>query len=71
VGVNVDGLACPLHRPMTCSRQTRGQHLLSDAVLSHRAAVGGGAFLEDAKPLGLDIQRSLDYLGTYVSESYM
>jgi hypothetical protein len=33
--------------------------------------VGGGAFLEDAKPLGLDIQRSLDYLGTYVSESYM
>jgi hypothetical protein len=24
VGVDVDGLACPLHRPMTCSRQMRG-----------------------------------------------
>jgi hypothetical protein len=26
-GVNVDGLAFPLHRPMTCSCQARGQGL--------------------------------------------
>jgi hypothetical protein len=28
VGVDVDGLACPLHCPMACSRQMRGQGLL-------------------------------------------
>jgi hypothetical protein len=27
VGVNVDGLAYPLHRPTTCSRQTGGHGL--------------------------------------------
>jgi hypothetical protein len=35
VGVDVDGLAYPLHRPMACSHQTRGQCLLPNAVLSH------------------------------------
>jgi hypothetical protein len=34
VGVDLDGLACPLHRPMACSRQMRRQGLLSGAVLS-------------------------------------
>jgi hypothetical protein len=34
VGVDVDGLACPLHCPMTCSYQTRGQGLPSRVVLS-------------------------------------
>jgi hypothetical protein len=37
VGVNVDGLSCPLHYP------TGGQSFLPGAALSHRAAVGGGA----------------------------
>jgi hypothetical protein len=36
VGVDVDGVACPLHRPMTCSRQTGEQGFLSCVVLSHR-----------------------------------
>jgi hypothetical protein len=35
VGVDVDRLACPLHRPMACGCQTRGQGLLSGDVLSH------------------------------------
>jgi hypothetical protein len=36
VGVNVDGLVCPLHHPTDYSRQTRGQCLLPGVVLSHR-----------------------------------
>jgi hypothetical protein len=43
-GVDVDGLACPLHRPTTCSHLSRGQSFLSGAALSHRVALGGGAF---------------------------
>jgi hypothetical protein len=55
VGVDVDGLSCPLHRPMACSHQTRGQSFLPGAALSHRVAVGDSAFLEDVKPPSLDI----------------
>jgi hypothetical protein len=33
-GVDVDGLACPLHRPTVRSYQTRGQSLLSGTILS-------------------------------------
>jgi hypothetical protein len=33
-GVDVDGLAYPLHRPMVCSCQVRGQDLLLGVVLS-------------------------------------
>jgi hypothetical protein len=55
VGVDVDGLPYPLHRPIVCGRLTRGQSFLPDATLSHRVTVGGGAFLGDAKTLGLDI----------------
>jgi hypothetical protein len=36
MGVDVDGLACPLHCPMACDRQMKGQGLLSGVVLSHR-----------------------------------
>jgi hypothetical protein len=36
VGVDVDVLACPLHHPTACSRQTRGQGVLLRDVLSHR-----------------------------------
>jgi hypothetical protein len=39
------GLAYFLHRPMVCDYQTRGQSLLTGAAPSHRATVGGGAFL--------------------------
>jgi hypothetical protein len=69
-GVDVNGLACPLHHPMACSRQIRGQCFLPGTVLSRRAAVGGGAFLGDAKPPGLDICECVDRLGTYVIEFY-
>jgi hypothetical protein len=36
--VDVDGLACPLHHPMSCSHQTRRQGLLPGPVLSHRCS---------------------------------
>jgi hypothetical protein len=55
VVVDVDGIACPLHRPMACSHQTRGQRFLSGVALSHHAAVGNGAFPRDVKSLGFDI----------------
>jgi hypothetical protein len=55
VGVDVNRLACPLHRPMFCGRQTRGQGFLSGTALSRHVVVGCGAFLGDAKPPGLDI----------------
>jgi hypothetical protein len=45
VGVDVDGLACPLHHPMTF------YHALSCLV----AAMGGDVFLGDVKPPSLDI----------------
>jgi hypothetical protein len=32
--VNMDGLACSLHHPTTCSHQMRGQGLLPGVVLS-------------------------------------
>jgi hypothetical protein len=31
-GIDVDGLANPLHYPTACSRQSRGQGFLSDAI---------------------------------------
>jgi hypothetical protein len=56
VGVDVDGLACPLHRPTVCDRQMRGQSFLSGAAPSHRTVVGSGAFWGGGvKLLGLDI----------------
>jgi hypothetical protein len=36
--VDVDGIAYPLHRPMVCSFQTRGQGLLLGIVLSYRCS---------------------------------
>jgi hypothetical protein len=69
VGVDVDGLAYPLHHHTTCSHQMRGQGVLSGVALSHHAAVGGGAFPGNVKPLDLDIRWSVDCLGTCVIES--
>jgi hypothetical protein len=55
VGVDVDGLAYPMHCPMVYIHQMRGQGFLSDVALVHHAIEGGGAFPGDAKPLSLDI----------------
>jgi hypothetical protein len=71
VGADMDGLAYPLHHPTTYNHQTRGQSFLSGVALSYRAAVDGGTFLGGARPPGLDIRRSVDRLGTCVTESYM
>jgi hypothetical protein len=38
VGVDVDGLAYPLHHPTACGRQTRGHGLLLGVVLSRRCS---------------------------------
>jgi hypothetical protein len=35
VGVGVDQLSCPLHRPTACNCQTRGHSFLLGATLSH------------------------------------
>jgi hypothetical protein len=43
VGVDVDGLDFPLHCPMTCSHQMRGQSFFSGAAMSHRVTVGSDA----------------------------
>jgi hypothetical protein len=67
--VNVDGIAYPLHHPTVCSHETREQGFLSDAAISYRAAVGGGAFPGDAKLPSLDIQWRVDRLGTCVTKS--
>jgi hypothetical protein len=55
IGVDMDGLAYPLHRPTVCNRQTKGQGFLPGTVLSRHAAMDSGAFPGDAKPPGLDI----------------
>jgi hypothetical protein len=65
-GVDMDELACPLHRPTAYSRKTRGQGFLPGVVLFHCATVGGGAILWDTKPPGLDICEGADRLGTCV-----
>jgi hypothetical protein len=69
MGVDMDGLAYPLHRPTAYIRQTRGQGVLSSIALSYHAIVGGGAFSGDAKPPSWDIRWSVDHLGTCVIES--
>jgi hypothetical protein len=44
VGVDVDGLVYPLHRPMTHSYQSRGQGLPTRRRLALSFVVGSGAF---------------------------
>jgi hypothetical protein len=67
----VDGLAYSLHHPMACSCHMMGHGFLSSIALSNHVAVGGDAFLGDAKPLGLHIEWSVDHLDTCVTKSYM
>jgi hypothetical protein len=50
VGVDMNGLASYLHRPMVCGRQTRGHSFLSSIDLSHHVTVGGGAFFGVRSP---------------------
>jgi hypothetical protein len=57
VGVNVDGLACPLHHPTACNCQTRRQGFLYGVVLSHHHSgwwcLFGGC---EAPELGYSVQ---------------
>jgi hypothetical protein len=70
VGVDVDRLACPLHRPMACGRQMRGQGLLLGTVLSHHYSWAMAPFRGDVKPPGLDIRWSIDRVDACGTESY-
>jgi hypothetical protein len=38
VRIDVDGLACPVHRPIACDHQTRGQGLMLGVVFSHHCS---------------------------------
>jgi hypothetical protein len=71
VGVDVDELACSLHRPIVYSRQRGGQSFLTGAAPSCHVAVGGGIFPGDVKPLGLDILHCVDCPGICKTESYI
>jgi hypothetical protein len=55
VGVDVHGLAYPLHCLMVYDRQTKGQGFLSGAALSHCDTEGDGGFTGGVNPPGLDI----------------
>jgi hypothetical protein len=50
LGVDMDGLACFLHRPMVCVYQTRVQRFLTVTALSRHATVSGNAFLRVRGP---------------------
>jgi hypothetical protein len=59
----VDRLACPLHALWLATVRPRDS--ASYQALSYPiAAVGGGVFLEDVNPLGLDIWWSVDHPST-------
>jgi hypothetical protein len=68
VGVDVDGLAYPLHRPLFHSCQMRGQSLpLGDVLSCHCSRwwhLSG-----DVKPPGSDIWWRVDRFVTYTTES--
>jgi hypothetical protein len=71
MGVDVNGLAYPLHHPTTCSHQMSQQGPLLGTALFRRVAMDGGTFLGDVKPPGLDIHWRIDRLGTWVTKFYM
>jgi hypothetical protein len=48
-----------------------GQVFLLGTILSHRATVGGGALLGDARPLGSGTCGGADYLGTCIIDLYI
>jgi hypothetical protein len=55
MGVDVDGLTCPLHHPTVCSRQMKGWSFLLGVALSHHVAAGSGTFSGGARPPGQNI----------------
>jgi hypothetical protein len=69
VGVDVDRLACPytILWPAAVRREDKASRQTLSCLV---AAVGGGAFLGDVKPSGLDIWWRIDRLGTCVTKSY-
>jgi hypothetical protein len=71
VGVDVDRLACSLHRPMVYIHQRGKQSFLTNASPCYHAAVGGAVFLGDVKPAGLDILRGVERPVTCKTKSYM
>jgi hypothetical protein len=54
VGVDVDGIAYPMHMPTVRNCQTRGHDLLPSAILSCCCS-GWWCLSGDVKPLGGDI----------------
>jgi hypothetical protein len=71
VGADVDELAYSLRCLMVCNRQRGSLGFLTGIAPSCHVAVGGGVFLVDAKPPGLDILCGVDRPGTCKTESYM
>jgi hypothetical protein len=71
VEADMEGLACSLHCPMVYNHQGGGQSFLTSVVPSCHAIVGGGAFLGDAKPMGLDILHGVDRPSICETKSYM
>jgi hypothetical protein len=70
VGVDVDMLACPctVLGPAAVRQGDRAScHALSCPII----AVGGGTFLANVKPPGLDIWWRVDCMGTCATESLM
>jgi hypothetical protein len=72
MGVDVAGLANPLHRPMVCTHQMRGHSFLLGATMSHHTVVGSGTFLGGVpSPRPWIFDGGVDHLGISVTESYM
>jgi hypothetical protein len=70
VGADVDGLACFLHCPISCSWQTWVPYFLTGAALSDHDAMADGTFLGCEAP-GLDIYRGVNRLGPRWTSSFM
>jgi hypothetical protein len=68
MGVDVDELACPLHRPVACCHQMWGQGFLSSMVISHRVIVGGAISLGGE---GREAPRHGYLMRTCVTESFV
>jgi hypothetical protein len=71
VVVDVDRLACSLHRPTVYNCQRGGKCCQTGVVLPHHTAEGGSPFPGCVKPPGLDICHGVDRSGTCETKSYM
>jgi hypothetical protein len=59
---------CTIAWPIAVKRRDRASCQVLSCLI---VAVDSGAFPGDVKPLGLDIQFSVDDMGTCATESYM